>query len=133
MDKILIRELVDIICDYLDIRSIINFHISYDYPLSVKWILIYKSYTSYNFVCDKCDDIESIACNICTEDICKSCKDMCENCNRSCCDNCISDCDYDGCDDKICSKCLDKCYICSYCYCPRHMATPILCCDCDGY
>jgi len=37
MDSILIRELVDIICEYLSINDIINFHQCYNYPLSIKW------------------------------------------------------------------------------------------------
>jgi vacuolar-type H+-ATPase subunit I/STV1 len=36
--KILIRELVDTICEYLTIEDIVNFHDTYSYPLSVVWL-----------------------------------------------------------------------------------------------
>ena len=40
MDTILIRELVDEICYYLEIPDLINFHFAYSYPLSSRWLKI---------------------------------------------------------------------------------------------
>jgi hypothetical protein len=38
IEDILIRELVDTICEYLDFNDIVNFHTAYRFPLSIKWI-----------------------------------------------------------------------------------------------
>lgn len=43
MESILIQELVEEICKYLEAQDIINFHLAYNYPMSARLLPIIKN------------------------------------------------------------------------------------------
>lgn len=131
MNKILIRELVDIISGYLDIKSIINFHKCYNYPLSVKWLLVYESLITYKYRCGKCHTIEFMNCNLCDNLTCNICANKCEFCEEFCCDKCtLYRCNRIMCIYTVCINCIMKCRICKGNYCREHMKSSSFCHNC---
>lgn len=130
MEKILIRELVDTICVYLDIQSIINLHICYNYPLSVKWLLQYQYVTSRVYACTQCEIRESTdptSCSVCYYDICVVCKKECDECDKICCEDCITTCMINSCDMQVCINCIETCPVCCKRCCPEHMISNYAC------
>lgn len=96
MDKILIRELVDIICYYLDIESIVNFHLTYNYPLSSNWLFKCKEIMIFKICTGSCQLrlSNTVKCNVCNKYVCSVCSKGCRFCNKVSCESCFRQCEY---------------------------------------
>lgn len=103
--NILIREIVDNICNFLKLQDIVSFHNAFHYPLSNKWLLKYNkayskinndynNFTSYlisniKFVNHECFYLSDICLNNCRNYVCGSCGFKCINCEFLICSKCF--------------------------------------------
>ena len=117
-----IRELLDIICEYLSLDEIFNLYIISNIPMSLKWTTKIIDMNNKNLriiddnliECDKCDKylhIDDQSCNKCYTMVCSDCIPKCNICNFYICRRCnikynMIRCKF--CDKLICEKCYDK-------------------------
>lgn len=107
---ILIRELVDNICNYLDLDTILNFHLATKYPMSYKWNYLLNNKRSICGICGSNKQVNYCYC-------CKllRCSDCTYNCD--CTFKRLQYIPFKGEKIRYCALCriLAKIWFCNYC------------------
>jgi len=106
-----IKELINIICEYIDMKDVITLHKSL--KLTMSWELNQKIYDEYSVIHDKYNTLVNKYKQFKNIYKCCNCKSTensslrrCYDCKKLSCSDCLASCGNEYCNSKVCGQCF---------------------------